>query len=73
MKIKSTAPSDWGNCPFIEYLCEVDRLLHEQYGIVSVDLEAVAAAQEAGETPQEQVDWIAEHYALAPLPQAGGI
>jgi hypothetical protein len=59
----------WAERPFIEYLCEVDRLLHEQFGIESVDLEFVAAAQEARETPQEHVDWIAEHYDLEPLPR----
>ena len=73
MRCTSTAPTDWGNRPFIEFLCEVDRLLHKRYGIESVDLEAVAAAQEAGETPQEHVDWIAERYDLAPLPQARGV
>ena len=71
MKNKSIAPADWGNRPFIEFLCEVDRLLHARYGIESVDLEAVAAGQEAGESPQEHIDWIAEHYALAPLPREG--
>jgi hypothetical protein len=57
----------WCERPYIEYLCEVDRLLHEQYGIESVDLEAVAVAQEDGDTPQEHVDWIAEHYDLQPV------
>lgn len=59
----------WSERPFIDYLCEVDRLLHEQYGITSEDLDAGAAAQEAGDTPQEHVDWIAEHYDLEPLPR----
>jgi len=59
----------WAERPFIEFMCEVDLLLHEQYGIESVDLEAVAAAQEAGETPQEHVDWIAAHYDLEHLPR----
>lgn len=72
MKNKSIPPADWGNRPFIEFLCEVDRLLRERYGIESVDLEAVAAGQEAGETPQEQVARLAERYDLAPLPPAGG-
>lgn len=72
MKSTSSAATGWSDRPFIEYLCEVDRLLHERYGIESVDLEAVAAGQEAGETPQEHVVWIAERYDLAPLPQAGG-
>ena len=69
MTNKSTAPADWGNRPFIEYLCEVDRLLHEQYGITSVDLDAVAAAQESGDTPQEHADWIAERHRSAPCPR----
>ena len=72
MKNTSIAATGWSGRPFIEYLSQVDRLLHEQYGIESIDLEAVAAAQEAGETPQEHVDWIAERYDLAPLPQARG-
>lgn len=59
----------WSERSFIDYLCEVDRLLHEQYGITSEDLDAGAAAQEAGDTPQEHVDWIAEHYDLEPLPR----
>ena len=68
MKTSSTAPV-WSDCPFIDFLCEVDRLLFERYGIESVDLDAVAAAQEAGETPQEHVDRIAERYDLEPLPR----
>ena len=68
MKCTSTAPTDWGDRPFIEYLCEVDRLLHELYGITADDLDAVAAAQEDGETPEEHVAWLAELYELCPLP-----
>ena len=59
----------WAERPFIEFLCEVDRLLYVQYGITADDLDAVAAAQEVGESPQEHVDWIAEHFNLEPLPQ----
>lgn len=70
MTCTSTAPTDWGNRPFIEFLCEADRLLHELYGITADDLDAVAAAQEAGETPKEHVAWMAEHYDLCPLPSA---
>ena len=69
MKCISSAPTDWGDRPFVDYMCEVDRLLHEQFGITADDLDAVAAAQEAGDTPQEHVDWIAEHYDLEPLPR----
>lgn len=67
MKTSSTAPVDWGIRPFIDFLCEVDRLLHEQYGITADDIDLVAAAQEAGDSPQEHVDWIAEHYGLCAL------
>lgn len=66
---KALDPVAWCERPFVEYMCEVDRLLHGQYGIESVDLEAVAAAQEADETPQGHVDWIAAHYELEPLPR----
>jgi hypothetical protein len=71
MKLKPKTPC-WGNRPFVEYMCEVDRLLHAQYGITVDDLDAVAAAQEAGDSPQSHVEWLAEHYDLAPLPRAGG-
>ena len=67
--IVETEPSAWCERPYIEYLCEVDRLLYEQYGITADDLDVVAAAQEAGDAPQEHVDWIAEHYQLEPLPR----
>jgi len=67
--IIAAEPSAWCERPYIEYLCEVDRLLHEQYGITADDLEAAAAAQEQGDTPQEHVDWIAEHFDLEPLPR----
>ena len=76
MRSTSIAPTDWANRPFIEFLCEVDRLLHELYGITSEDLDAIAVAQEAGETPEEYVEWLAEHYGLCPLPGAelrGGV
>ena len=69
MKSTLSDATGWSDRPFIDYLCEVDRLLHERYGIESVDLDAVAAAQEAGETPQEHVDRIAERYDLEPLPR----
>ena len=61
--------SAWCERPYIEFLCEVDRLLYGQYGITSDDPDAVAAAQEQGDSPQEHVDWIAEHYQLEPLPR----
>ena len=61
-------PACWDDAPFVDYMCEVDRLLYEQYGIGSDDLVAVAVAQEAGDSPQEHVDWIAEHYGLERIP-----
>ena len=73
MKCPSTVPTDWGNRSFIEFLCEVDRLLHERYGITADDLDAVAAAQEAGDNPEEHVEWLAERYDLCPLPSVGTI
>mgnify|MGYP003601629618 CR=1 FL=1 len=69
MPTRTAAQPCWSECAFIDYMCEVDRLLHEQFGITADDLDAVAAAQEAGDTPQEHVDWIAEHYDLEPLPR----
>ena len=68
MKSKSCAATAWADRPFVEYMCEVDRLLHERYGITAEDLDAVAAAQEAGESPEEHVEWLAAHYGLEPLP-----
>ena len=76
MKCTSTVPTDWGDRPFVEYMCAVDRLLHERYGITAEDLDAVAVAQEDGMTPEEHVAWLAEHYGLCPLPGAeleGGV
>ena len=70
MRCTSTAPTDWGSRPFVEYMCEVDRLLHERYGITAADLDGVADAQEAGDSPREHVEWLAEHYELCPLPDA---
>ncbi len=64
-------PLDWSERPYIVFLYEVDRLLYDQYGITADDLSAVAAAQEAGNTPQDHVNWIAEHYDLEPLPNGG--
>ena len=68
MNSTSTAPTDWGDRPFVEFMCEVDRLLHERYGITADDLDAVAAAQEAGDSPEEYVTWYADRYDLCPLP-----
>lgn len=68
MKRTSITATGWSDRPFVEYMCEVDRLLHEQYGITAEDLDGVAAAQEAGDTPEEHVEWLVEHYGLEPLP-----
>lgn len=51
MKNVSSAATGWTERPFIEYMCEVDRLLHERYSIAAEDLGSVAAGQEAGKTP----------------------
>ena len=67
-KSASPEPVPWAERPFVEYMCEVDRLLHERYGVESEDLDAVAAAQEDGESPEAHVEWLAEHYGLEPLP-----
>ena len=58
--------------PFIDYLNAVDDLLQARYGVTSrdADMEQIAAAQDAGETPEKFVDWFGEHYDLTPLPQA---
>ena len=63
--------SPWINRSYMDYLIEVDWLLQDRYGITTddTDLDMVAAAQEAGDTPQEHVDWIAEHFNLEPLPR----
>ena len=63
-----SAATGWSDCPFVEYMCEVDRLLHERYGITADDLDAVAAAQEAGDSPEVYVALLAENYDLCPLP-----
>ena len=68
MRCTSTAATDWGSRPFVEFLCEVDRLLHELYGITADDLDAVAAAQETGDSPEDYVTWYADHYDLCPSP-----
>ena len=63
--------SQWTERSYMDYLIEVDWLLQRLFGITTddTDLAMVAAAQEAGDTPQEHVDWIAEHFNLEPLPQ----
>ena len=63
--------SPWINRSYMDYLIEVDWLLQDRYGITTddTDLDMVAAAQEAGATPQDHVDWMAKYYDLQPLPQ----
>lgn len=71
MTIKTKSkPSAWMERPYIDYLSEVDRLLYDQYGITTddTDLSMVASSQEAGDSPQDHVNWLAEHYDLQPLP-----
>jgi hypothetical protein len=60
--------------PFIDYLNAVDDLLEVRFGLTSrdADLEQIAAAQDAGETPEQFVEWFGEHHALEPMPMLGG-
>jgi hypothetical protein len=57
--------------PFIDYLNAVDDLLQVRYGVTAsdADMKQIAAAQDAGDTPAQFVDWFGEHYDLTPLPQ----
>jgi hypothetical protein len=57
--------------PFIDYLNAVDDLLLARYGVTSndADMDQIAAAQDAGDTPAQFADWFGEHYDLTPLPQ----
>ena len=66
-----TKPSIWMERPYIDYLSEVDRLLYDQYGITTddTDLAMVASAQETGDSPQDHIDWLAEHFDLQLLPK----
>lgn len=73
MKRISPVSADWAERPFVEYVSEVDRLLYARYGITADDLDGVAAAQEAGDSPEVYVAWLAEHYDLCPLPSVGTI
>lgn len=55
---------------FIDYLNAVDDLLEARYGIASRDanLEEIAASQDAGQSPEEFVEWFGERLGLKPLP-----
>ncbi len=50
--------------PFIDYLNEVDAILEKKFGITSsdVDMEGIAAAQEAGDTAVEHAAWLGEQH-----------
>lgn len=52
----------WMHKPFIEYLNAVDDLLETTYGITSDDsgMALIASCHEAGDTPKECVQQIAE-------------
>lgn len=56
---------------FIDYLHVVDDLLETVYGVTSNDIgmELIAACQEAGETPEECVQQIADKYELVNIVQ----
>jgi len=58
----------WGQRPFIDYLNAVDAALEQRYGITSSDtnMDLIAACQEAGDTPRDCVEQIAEKYDLKP-------
>ena len=60
--------------PFIDYLNAADALLEARCGITSndVDTESVAHAQDAGWTPEECVQWLAEKYDLEAINQPIG-
>jgi len=55
---------NWQERPFIEYLNAVDDLLESRHGITSDDtnIDMIASAHEAGETPEEIVKQLAEKY-----------
>lgn len=57
--------------PFIDYLNAVDDLLEKYCGITSNDcgVEQIAQAQDAGDTPEQCVSWLAEKYDLEKIPQ----
>ena len=61
-QITIPAPTPLAIRPFVEYMCDVNRLLHEYYGMMVDILDAVATAREAGESPDEHAEWLAKHY-----------
>lgn len=64
---------NWMDVPFIDYLNAVDDVLETRYGVTSngTGLEHIAASQEAGETPEECAEALAEKYRLERLPEGG--
>lgn len=54
---------NWASVPFIDYLNAVDDLLSARYGVTSLDasLEQAAGAQEGLWSPEEYVEWFAQH------------
>ena len=54
---------NWAGVPFIDYLNAVDDLLSARYGVTSLDasLEQAAGAQEGLWSPEEYVEWFAQH------------
>jgi len=67
--MSATDPADM---PFIDYVNAIeDELLHVYYltlGDAGVELDELAHAQEAGESPSEWVEWFASKYALIHWP-----
>jgi hypothetical protein len=59
--------TNWGTCPFIEYLNEVDSILEEQRGTTSIrdELDYIASCQEENVSPDECAEEIMEGNAWA--------
>jgi hypothetical protein len=77
MKANSIPPTpDAGSeIPFIDYVNEVERLLKEQFGVClddATDLDGVAVAQEAGESPQSFVELLGDKYGMTNSKDKGG-
>ena len=62
--------NDPADMPFIDYVNAVEDELESIYSITlgdaGIELEQLAHAQEAGESPSEWVDWFAEKWDLIP-------
>ena len=54
---------------FLDYLNEVDAFLEAEFGVTSSDgdMEGIATAQEAGDTPAQHAAWLAAHHTLQPV------